>query len=78
MATWMCSCHKLQVTFSFKTTNKRTKHKYTNLKVVCFLLFFISGNLMEPPTAFKKSGTFSKVEKKTIRGRGYDSDSEDD
>ncbi|KAK7882421.1 hypothetical protein WMY93_028595 [Mugilogobius chulae] len=36
-----------------------------------------SGNLMEPPTQAKKSSTkFTKVEKKTIRGRGYDSDSD--
>uniref|UniRef100_A0A3Q2QMM2 Thioredoxin domain-containing protein 9 n=2 Tax=Fundulus heteroclitus TaxID=8078 RepID=A0A3Q2QMM2_FUNHE len=38
-----------------------------------------SGNLMEPPTATQKSGTrFTKVEKKTIRGRGFDSDDSDD
>ncbi|XP_071395393.1 thioredoxin domain-containing protein 9 [Centroberyx affinis] len=40
-----------------------------------------SGNLMERPTLTQKSGSkFTKVEKKTIRGRGYDSDSgsEDD
>ncbi|XP_026000908.1 thioredoxin domain-containing protein 9 [Astatotilapia calliptera] len=38
-----------------------------------------SGNLREPPTATQRSGTkFTKVEKKTIRGRGYDSDSDDD
>ncbi|XP_020504015.1 thioredoxin domain-containing protein 9 [Labrus bergylta] len=38
-----------------------------------------SGNLMEPPTVNKRSGTkFTKVEKKTIRGRGYDSDSDSD
>uniref|UniRef100_A0A1A8LGX1 Thioredoxin domain containing 9 n=1 Tax=Nothobranchius pienaari TaxID=704102 RepID=A0A1A8LGX1_9TELE len=36
-----------------------------------------SGNLMEPPTGAKKSGSkFTKVEKKTIRGKGYDSDSD--
>lgn len=36
-----------------------------------------SGNLMEPPTMTQKSGTkFTKVEKKTIRGRAYDSDSD--
>jgi len=36
-----------------------------------------SGNLMEPPTVTQKSGTkFTKVEKKAIRGRGYDSDSD--
>ncbi|KAM4560854.1 thioredoxin domain-containing protein 9 [Fundulus diaphanus] len=38
-----------------------------------------SGNLMEPPTATQKSAArFTKVEKKTIRGRGFDSDSDDD
>ncbi|XP_032423972.1 thioredoxin domain-containing protein 9 [Xiphophorus hellerii] len=38
-----------------------------------------SGNLMEPPTGSQKSGSkITKVEKKSIRGRGYDSDSEDD
>lgn len=38
-----------------------------------------SGNLMEPPTVNQRSGTkFTKVEKKTIRGRGYDSDSDSD
>ncbi|KAM4558282.1 thioredoxin domain-containing protein 9 [Odontesthes bonariensis] len=38
-----------------------------------------SGNLMEPPTVAKKSSSkFRKVEKKTIRGRGYDSDSDSD
>ncbi|PWA31551.1 thioredoxin domain-containing protein 9 [Gambusia affinis] len=38
-----------------------------------------SGNLMEPPTGSQKSGSkVTKVEKKSIRGRGYDSDSEDD
>uniref|UniRef100_A0A3B3UU72 Thioredoxin domain-containing protein 9 n=1 Tax=Poecilia latipinna TaxID=48699 RepID=A0A3B3UU72_9TELE len=38
-----------------------------------------SGNLMEPPTGTQKSGSkITKVEKKSIRGRGYDSDSEDD
>ncbi|XP_058478300.1 thioredoxin domain-containing protein 9 [Solea solea] len=38
-----------------------------------------SGNLMEPPTASHKSGTkFTKLEKKTIRGRGYESDSDSD
>eukprot|EP00064_Thunnus_orientalis_P007937 superscaffoldBa00000912_g7959 len=36
-----------------------------------------SGSLMEPPTVTKRPGTkFTKVEKKTIRGRGYDSDSD--
>ncbi|XP_014860976.1 PREDICTED: thioredoxin domain-containing protein 9 [Poecilia mexicana] len=38
-----------------------------------------SGNLMEPPTGTQKSGSkITKVEKKSIRGRGYDSDSDDD
>nr|XP_057937100.1 thioredoxin domain-containing protein 9 [Doryrhamphus excisus]XP_057937101.1 thioredoxin domain-containing protein 9 [Doryrhamphus excisus]XP_057937102.1 thioredoxin domain-containing protein 9 [Doryrhamphus excisus] len=38
-----------------------------------------SGNLMEPPTATQKSHSkFTKVEKKSIRGRGYDTDSDDD
>ncbi|KAJ8013295.1 hypothetical protein DPEC_G00051770 [Dallia pectoralis] len=47
----------------------------------CSDIINYSGNLMEPPTLTQKTGTkFSKVEKKTIRGRGYDSDSgsEDD
>lgn len=36
-----------------------------------------SGNLMEPPTMASRSGTkFTKVEKKTIRGRAHDSDSD--
>ncbi|KAL6101041.1 txndc9 [Pungitius sinensis] len=36
-----------------------------------------SGNLMEPPTMGQRSGTkFTKVEKKTIRGGTYDSDSD--
>ncbi|XP_034041690.1 thioredoxin domain-containing protein 9 [Thalassophryne amazonica] len=36
-----------------------------------------SGNLMEPPTQTHTSAKkFTKVEKKTIRGRGYDSDSD--
>jgi len=38
-----------------------------------------SGNILEPPTIGQKSGTkFTKVEKKTIRGKGYDSDSGSD
>jgi len=47
----------------------------------CADVISYSGNLMEPPTQTKKStNKFTKVEKKTIRGRGYDSDtdSEDD
>lgn len=46
----------------------------------CADVISYSGNLMEPPTESKKTATkFTKVEK-TIRGRGYDSnsDSEDD
>ncbi|XP_056287165.1 thioredoxin domain-containing protein 9 [Pseudoliparis swirei] len=36
-----------------------------------------SGNILEPPTMTQKSGTkITKVEKKTIRGRTYDSDSD--
>ncbi|RVE58265.1 hypothetical protein OJAV_G00207460 [Oryzias javanicus] len=36
-----------------------------------------SGNVMEPPTAAQKSGTkFTKVEKRSIRGRAYESDSD--
>lgn len=43
----------------------------------CANVISYSGNLMEPPTETKKAGTkFTKVEKKTIRGRGYDSDSD--
>uniref|UniRef100_A0A3Q2ZGX8 Thioredoxin domain containing 9 n=1 Tax=Kryptolebias marmoratus TaxID=37003 RepID=A0A3Q2ZGX8_KRYMA len=43
----------------------------------CTEVINYSGNLMEPPTATQKSGSkFTKVEKKTIRGRGYDSDSD--
>ncbi|MBN3281134.1 TXND9 protein, partial [Polyodon spathula] len=45
----------------------------------CSEIINYSGNLMEPPTAGQKQGSkFTKVEKKTIRGRGYDSDSDDD
>lgn len=34
---------------------------------------------MEPPTMTQKAGSkFTKVEKKTIRGRGYDSESDSD
>lgn len=43
----------------------------------CSDVISYSGNLMEPPTDNKKAATkFTKVEKKTIRGRGYDSDSD--
>ncbi|XP_068124305.1 thioredoxin domain-containing protein 9 [Hyperolius riggenbachi] len=46
----------------------------------CAGIINYSGNLMEPPfQSQKKSGTnFTKVEKKTIRGKNYDSDSDDD
>lgn len=44
------------------------------------LLFSSSGNLMDPPfQSQKKFGTsFTKLDKKTIRGKKYDSDSDDD
>lgn len=43
----------------------------------CADVISYSGNLMEPPTETKKAASkFTKVEKKTIRGRGYDSDSD--
>uniref|UniRef100_A0A8C6WUS6 Thioredoxin domain-containing protein 9 n=1 Tax=Neogobius melanostomus TaxID=47308 RepID=A0A8C6WUS6_9GOBI len=43
----------------------------------CADVISYSGNLMEPPTVTKKAATkVTKVEKKTIRGRGYDSDSD--
>lgn len=43
-------------------------------------MLIFSGNLMEPPfQSQKKFGTnFTKLEKKTIRGKKYDSDSDDD
>ncbi|XP_075870768.1 thioredoxin domain-containing protein 9 [Nelusetta ayraudi] len=45
----------------------------------CANIINYSGNLMEPPTTTQRPGTkITKVDKKTIRGRGYDSDSEDD
>ncbi|RXN18118.1 thioredoxin domain-containing 9 [Labeo rohita] len=45
----------------------------------CSDIINYSGNLLEPPTIGHKSGSkFTKVEKKTIRGKGYDSDSESD
>uniref|UniRef100_G7PMT3 Thioredoxin domain containing 9 n=2 Tax=Cercopithecidae TaxID=9527 RepID=G7PMT3_MACFA len=51
-------------------------------KVVCHFYrdSAFSGNLMEPPFQNqKKFGTnFTKLEKKTIRGKKYDSDSDDD
>uniref|UniRef100_A0A8D2CMU1 Thioredoxin domain-containing protein 9 n=1 Tax=Sciurus vulgaris TaxID=55149 RepID=A0A8D2CMU1_SCIVU len=51
-------------------------------KVVCHFYrdSTFSGNLMEPPfQSQKKFGTnFTKVEKKTIQGKKYDSDSDDD
>uniref|UniRef100_A0A8C2LQ63 Thioredoxin domain-containing protein 9 n=1 Tax=Cricetulus griseus TaxID=10029 RepID=A0A8C2LQ63_CRIGR len=51
-------------------------------KVVCHFYrdTTFSGNLMEPPfQSQKKFGTnFTKLEKKTIQGKKYDSDSDDD
>ncbi|KAF6321885.1 thioredoxin domain containing 9 [Rhinolophus ferrumequinum] len=51
-------------------------------KVVCHFYrdSTLSGSLMEPPfQSQKKLGTnFTKLEKKTIRGKKYDSDSDDD
>ncbi|XP_064167053.1 thioredoxin domain-containing protein 9 [Anguilla rostrata] len=45
----------------------------------CADIITYSGNLLEPPTIGQKSGSkFTKVDKKTIRGKGYDSDSDDD
>ncbi|XP_078204913.1 thioredoxin domain-containing protein 9 isoform X2 [Callithrix jacchus] len=46
----------------------------------CSDILNYSGNLMEPPfQSQKKFGTnFTKLEKKTIRGKKYDSDSDDD
>ncbi|KAG7331284.1 hypothetical protein KOW79_005253 [Hemibagrus wyckioides] len=45
----------------------------------CSDIINFSGNRFEPPTLAKKPGTkFTKLEKKTIRGKGYDSDSESD
>ncbi|CAL8322698.1 unnamed protein product [Merluccius merluccius] len=48
-------------------------------RIGCTNVINYSGNPMEPPSLTKRPGTkFTKVEKKTIRGRGYDSDSDDD
>lgn len=45
----------------------------------CSDIINYSGSLLEPPTAGQKAvSKFTKVEKKTIRGRGYDSDSDSD
>lgn len=45
----------------------------------CSDIINYSGNLLEPPTVGQKTGSkFTKVEKKTIRGKAYDSDSESD
>ncbi|XP_036158203.1 thioredoxin domain-containing protein 9 isoform X4 [Myotis myotis] len=46
----------------------------------CSDIINYSGNLMEPPfQSQQKMGTnFTKLEKKTIRGKKYDSDSDDD
>lgn len=43
-------------------------------------LFSCSGNLMDPPFQNQKKfgTTFTKLDKKTIRGKKYDSDSDDD
>ncbi|XP_068185119.1 thioredoxin domain-containing protein 9 [Antennarius striatus] len=43
----------------------------------CAAVINYSGSLMEPPTMTKRSGTkIRHVEKKTIRGKAYDSDSD--
>ncbi|KAG2456910.1 thioredoxin domain-containing protein 9 [Polypterus senegalus] len=45
----------------------------------CSGIINYSGNLMEPPSQGTKSGAkFTKLDKKTIRGKGYDSDSDED
>ncbi|XP_051566143.1 thioredoxin domain-containing protein 9-like [Myxocyprinus asiaticus] len=45
----------------------------------CSDIINYSGNLLEPPASGQKQGSkFTKVEKKTIRGKGYDSDSDED
>ncbi|KAM9487350.1 thioredoxin domain-containing protein 9 [Clarias gariepinus] len=45
----------------------------------CSDIINYSGNRFEPPTLGQKPGAkFTKLEKKTIRGKGYDSDSESD
>lgn len=45
----------------------------------CSEIINYSGSLLDPPAFGKKSGSkFTKVEKKTIRGKGYDSDSDSD
>ncbi|XP_056610102.1 thioredoxin domain-containing protein 9 [Triplophysa dalaica] len=45
----------------------------------CSEIINYSGNIMEPPAVGKKAGSkFTKVEKKTIRGKAHDSDSESD
>ncbi|MCJ8732421.1 hypothetical protein PDJAM_G00211290 [Pangasius djambal] len=45
----------------------------------CSDIINYSGNRFEPPMLGQKPGTkFTKLEKKTIRGKGYDSDSESD
>ncbi|XP_051564325.1 thioredoxin domain-containing protein 9 [Myxocyprinus asiaticus] len=45
----------------------------------CSDIINYSGNLLGPPAIGQKQGSkFTKVEKKTIRGKGYDSDSESD
>ncbi|KAI5621296.1 thioredoxin domain-containing protein 9 [Silurus asotus] len=45
----------------------------------CSEIINYSGNRFEPPAVGKKSSTmFTRVEKKTIRGKDYDSESDDD
>ncbi|XP_067842342.1 thioredoxin domain-containing protein 9 [Heptranchias perlo] len=45
----------------------------------CAAIINYSGNLMEPPFQMqRKSGSITKMEKKTVRGKNYDSDSDDD
>ncbi|XP_063070040.1 thioredoxin domain-containing protein 9 [Engraulis encrasicolus] len=45
----------------------------------CSDIINYSGNLLEPPTSASKHGSkITKLEKKTIRGKGYDSDSDSD
>ncbi|TRY99043.1 hypothetical protein DNTS_032769 [Danionella cerebrum] len=45
----------------------------------CSDIINYSGNLLEPPTFGKKSASkFTKVEKKSIRGKAYDTDSDSD
>lgn len=54
-------------------------HKY-DLNQHLFFYYYFSGNLMEPPFQSQKKfgASFTKLDKKTIRGKKYDSDSDDD